>query len=54
MDREIVPWGNSLGMRIPNQVFQKTAFSEGDDVTVEVVDNDTLQIKRTTGESDEE
>jgi antitoxin component of MazEF toxin-antitoxin module len=50
MEREIVQWGNSLGLRIPNKVFRETAFSEGDDVTVEIVDGDTLQMKRDTGD----
>lgn len=53
MEREIVPWGNSLGMRIPNKVFQKTAFSEGDDITIEVVDDNTLQVKRKAADSEE-
>lgn len=54
MERQIVAWGNSLGMRIPNKVFQKTAFSENDHVTVEIVDGNTLQIKRKTTDTDDE
>lgn len=54
MERQIVPWGNSLGLRIPNKVFQKTAFSENDHVTVEVVDGNTLRIKRKTADTGNE
>lgn len=47
--REIVTWGNSLGLRIPNKVFQKTNFKEGDDVTVEIKDDNALIVRRNGG-----
>lgn len=44
--REIVAWGNSLGVRIPNQVFQKTNFKEGDAVEVEIQDENTIILRK--------
>lgn len=44
--REVVKVGNSLGVRIPNQIFHKTNFKEGDEVEVTVEDEDSLKIER--------
>jgi antitoxin component of MazEF toxin-antitoxin module len=50
--REIVTWGNSLGLRIPNKVFQKTNFKEGDTIHVEIDDEDALVIRRAEDTAD--
>lgn len=52
--RQIKQWGNSLGIRIPNQVFQKTAFKEGDVVEVHIEDEHTLILKKADMSSAEE
>lgn len=44
--RQIVAWGNSLGVRIPNQVFQKTNLKEGDGIAVEIQDADTIVLRK--------
>ncbi len=48
--RQIVAWGNSLGVRIPNQVFQKTNLKEGDDITVEIHDEETVVLRKQNAE----
>ncbi len=50
MQREIVTWGNSLGLRIPHQVFERSAFAEGDMVEFKIQDDDTLVIRRQSAE----
>jgi len=45
--RKITSWGNSLAVRLPSQVFRKTTFKEGDTVSCEVVNKDTLRIEKT-------
>lgn len=49
--REIAAWGNSLGIRIPNKVFQKTNFKEGDAVTVVIQDENAVLLKRDDSQS---
>lgn len=44
--RQIVEWGNSLGVRIPNQIFQKTNMKEGDDISVEIADENTIILRK--------
>ena len=44
--RKVVKVGNSLGVRIPNQIFQKTNFKEGDELEVTVEDDNSIKIKR--------
>lgn len=50
-ERKVVPVGNSLGVRIPNQVFQKTHFKEGDEVAVEIQGEDAIIISRKEDEA---
>ncbi len=45
--KHIRAWGNSLGLRIPNKIFEQTHFHEDASVEVTVVDANTLQITRT-------
>lgn len=45
-ERNIVKVGNSLGVRIPNQVFQKTNLKEGDKILVEIEDSTTITLKK--------
>lgn len=54
LEREISKWGNSLAVRIPNEVFQRTKLKEGDAVDVEIVGEDEIRIRRKTGEDESE
>ncbi len=51
--RQIVAWGNSLGVRIPNQVFQKTNLKEGDGIAVEIQDEDTIILRKESQDMEE-
>lgn len=44
--RKITTWGNSLAIRLPSQLFRKTSLKEGDDIIIEVIDENTIQIKK--------
>lgn len=44
--RKIAAWGNSLAIRLPSQVFRKTTFREGDEVDCEIVDENTIRIRK--------
>lgn len=51
-ERELSKWGNSIGVRIPNRIFQKTQLHEGDIVRVTVVDDETIKLEQTTTAGD--
>jgi len=48
-ERKIVRVRNSLGVRIPSQIFQRTRFLEGDQISVEIKDEDTIVLRRNEG-----
>lgn len=39
------PWGNSMGIRIPKKVLEKTSFSTEDTLNI-TVENDAIIIKK--------
>lgn len=44
---QVSKWGNSLAVRIPTTVVEALGIKEGDDITIEVVDERRFQIRRT-------
>jgi antitoxin MazE len=45
MSTTVQKWGNSLGIRIPSQIAEKIAVSQGSEVDLIVSDDHTLIVK---------
>ncbi|HEV6965812.1 MULTISPECIES: AbrB/MazE/SpoVT family DNA-binding domain-containing protein [Roseateles] len=43
---KVAKWGNSLAVRLPASVVEALSLAEGDDVTIEAVDNRHLKLSR--------
>lgn len=44
MSTTVQKWGNSLGLRIPSQIAEKIAISQGSEVDLVVSDDHTLIV----------
>lgn len=42
--RKITAWGNSLAVRLPSQLFRKTNFKAGDEIILEIIDDETIRL----------
>lgn len=51
--RKISPWGNSLGVRLPDSVIGETAFTQGQPVRIKVIDPNTVQIERVPADDED-
>lgn len=47
MQLQLVPWGNSTGIRIPKTILKEAGLQERDNVSVVVIDG-SIVIKRVT------
>ncbi|MFS0725207.1 AbrB/MazE/SpoVT family DNA-binding domain-containing protein [Paenibacillus sp. 1P07SE] len=45
MSTTVQKWGNSLGLRIPSQIAEKLAISQGSEVDLIVSDDHTLIVR---------